>query len=147
MYRSRTQHQNYLRYLAEISEADKRPPKSCTFCEIKEGYPQFVRTTVHFKIIRNIFPYSIWDYMHVTDHLLIIPIKHTDDLAKLSKDAAAEFVQLLSQYESEGYDLYARSTSSKGRSITHQHTHLIKCDGKITKTSFYLRKPYVNIAL
>jgi len=147
MYRSRTQHQKYLRYLAELGKPETRTDRTCTFCEIRDGDSVFVRTTKYFKIIRNLFPYAIWDYQRVEDHLMIIPIRHTDDLAKLPKDAAAEFVQLLSKYESEGYDIYARSPTSAGRSIEHQHTHLIKCDGRVANSSFYLRKPYFNVAL
>ena len=147
MYRTRTQHYKYLRYLADRRKGDKHPAKNCALCEIKPGDHQYVSRTKHFKIVRNLFPYAIWDQQHVTDHMMIVPATHTDSLASLSDTARLEFVRLISEYESTGYHLYARATKSESRTIPHQHTHLIKCEGRTTKFAFYLLKPYVNVAL
>ena len=53
-------------------------------------------------------------------------------------------MDVISDYESEGYDVYARSVASDLRSVAdHQHTHLIKTKGKPAKVSLYIDKPYI----
>ena len=146
MYRTRTHHYEYLRYLDERRKQKKYPTGSCILCEVNKGDAQFVAQTKYFKIIRNIFPYAIWDQQRVTDHLMIIPITHTDSLANLSKEARLEFVNQISSYEETGYHVYARATKSETKSISHQHTHLIKCSGPAAKMAFFLLRPYISIS-
>lgn len=145
MHRSRTEQHKYDRHLVEERKAHKDSDNECTFCAIQKCDPQFISKTKYFKLIRNIFPYAVWDQQRVVNHLLIAPLAHVDSLASLSPEARLEFVQLISQYESEGYHVYARGAQAAARSIQHQHTHLIKCAGPSTNIVFFLRKPYVNI--
>lgn len=146
MYRTRTHHYAYQKYLADRSKHHKHPTENCILCEVDADDTQFVSGTKYFKIIRNIFPYAIWDQQHVTDHLMIVPQVHTDSLTTLSEKARLEFVQLISDYELHGYHVYARATKSDTKSIDHQHTHVIKCEGRPTNLGFYLMKPYVTIS-
>ena len=101
----------------------------------------------HFKIIKNIFPYDTWDARDVHDHLMITPIMHTESLSALGDDAAVEFVKLVSTYEKQGYDVYARSPYSAIKSVPHQHTHLIKTGGTRHKGVIHIEKPYVSITI
>jgi diadenosine tetraphosphate (Ap4A) HIT family hydrolase len=118
----------------------------CEFCSISRGDHQFISETTHFKIIRNIFPYSYWDHQRVADHLMIVPKQHTNTLSDLPEIAASEYVKLISSYEKSGYNVYARAPQSKQKSIMHQHTHLIKPEAsKVIKTVFYRAKPYIRI--
>lgn len=146
MYRTRTHHYEYLKYLADRHNQHKRPTNRCILCEVNEADQSFVSKATYFKIVRNRFPYAIWDYQRVADHLMLVPLKHTDNLAALSKEARLEFVDLISKYESIGHHIYARATHSDTKSIAHQHTHLIKGHGPTSKIAFYLLKPYVSIA-
>lgn len=73
---------------------------------------------------------------------MIVPKQHTNKLGDLSGDAAKEFFALVEQYEEQNYNLYARSVHSTVRSIPHQHTHLIKLDGKQRKFLMMVRKPW-----
>lgn len=114
----------------------------CVFCAIAKGHPQYVSETKHLKVIRNQTPYSLWDGQGVLDHLMIVPKQHTNKLGDLSGDAAKEFFALVEQYEEQNYNLYARSVHSTVRSIPHQHTHLIKLDGKQRKFLMMVRKPW-----
>lgn len=147
MYRTRSHHYEYRKYLADRRKQSTLTNEYCIFCDENEIKSQFVCKTDHFKIIRNRFPYSIWDQQRVDDHLMVVPLIHTDTLAALSKAARLEYVQLISQYEGNGYHVYARATKSDTKSISHQHTHLIKCVGRTTKLAFYMLKPYINISL
>lgn len=140
--RSAAQQRSYDKHRA----SKKSQPEVCDFCEINYSSDQFVSETKFFKVIRNIFPYSYWDHQLVADHLMIVPKKHTDTLSGIAKEAAVEFVQLITDYEKNGYNVYARAPQSNIKSIVHQHTHLIKPDGKkVIKTVIYRAKPYVRI--
>lgn len=78
---------------------------------------------------------------------MIIPVQHTDTLADIPETAAVEFVQLISKYEQDGYNIYARAPISGMKSVIHQHTHLIKPEGKRISAVVHTRKPYIHIAV
>lgn len=114
----------------------------CPFCIIDIHHEQFVEETENFKIIRNYLPYSIWEGQGVVDHLMIVPKEHTDSLGSLSKETAHEYIKLIDKFVPNGYNIYARASNSKTKSIFHQHTHLIKLDNKDRKIIILLRKPF-----
>ena len=49
----------------------------CPFCAITAGSNQLVEDGTAHKVIRNRFPYSLWDGQRVIDHLMVVPKKHT----------------------------------------------------------------------
>ena len=112
----------------------------CPFCVSKDE--ELVAMAKHFKIIRNIFAYSLWDGQSVIDHLMIVPLKHVDSVAHFTEKMIPEYHKLLSKYESKGYNTYARTPVSKIKSVVHQHTHLIKTEGDSKNFIFLLRKPF-----
>lgn len=128
-----------LTYRKHLQKADK---STCAFCTVNEGDDQFVEGTKFFKIIKNIFPYSLWDGQKVEDHLMITPRQHTDSLVDLASKEKAEYVDLLAKYEKVGYNIYARAPGSAIKSIFHQHTHLIKTSGTSRRFVLLIRKPY-----
>jgi diadenosine tetraphosphate (Ap4A) HIT family hydrolase len=138
--RSRKESRSYDKHRKKIAAG------VCEFCDIKPGDAQFISETDHFKIVYNIFPYSMWDSQKVSDHLLILPKQHTDTLHDLTPQQAQEFVRLISDYESKGYNVYARAPASRVKTVVHQHTHLIKPSGRIRKLVFMVRRPYVRIS-
>ncbi len=137
--RSRKEEKVYKKYQAESNK------ESCPFCAIRKGDKQFLDETKSFKLIRNIFAYSIWDGQRVTDHIMIVPKKHTDKLEDLDSKEAIEFLKIIGKYEKRGYNMYSRAPSSKIKSVVHQHSHLIKTQGAPKKFLFLLRKPYIRI--
>lgn len=137
--RSRKEEKAYKQYQKTVDSS------TCQFCAINKKNEQFISSTKSFKVIRNIFAYSIWDGQVVTDHLLVIPKRHTDSLGGFSPSEAAELLKTLDGYEKEGYNVYARAPSSTIKSVVHQHTHLIKTAGAPKKFIFLLRKPYIRI--
>ncbi len=116
--------------------------EACPFCSIDYGHAQYVKESDQLKVIKNRIPYSIWDGQGVLDHLMITPKKHTDSLKDMDANAALEYVDLISEYESQGYNIYARTPGSSIKSVTHQHTHLIKLDGDNKRFVFVMRKPF-----
>ena len=123
------------------------PENGCVFCNMDSSATQYIGQTKHFKIIQNIFPYSLWDSQTVLDHMLVVPIKHTDTLADITPEEAQDFVKLISKYESDGYSVWARPPGSITKSLMHQHTHLIKLSGKSIRFLLYFRKPYFRWVL
>lgn len=141
--RSRKEEITYRKYHKDIRDSGRLD--ACVFCEIEEHDDQVIEKAKYFSVIKNIFPYSIWDNQKVRDHLMIIPNKHTDKLGTLPAAAGREFLSLIDKYEDMGYNLYARSPGSKIKSIPHQHSHLIKPFGKRRKLILFVHKPYIRI--
>lgn len=137
-HRSRKETLKYRQYIKQID--------GCQFCTFKSNKPPVVGETEHFWIVKNIFPYSIWDEMEVVDHLMAVPKHHTDSLYSLSEKASEDYVKLIGSYENDGYSIYARAPSNKLKSVVHQHTHLIKTKTKRRRFMLYVRKPYIRIA-
>lgn len=139
--RSRKEHKRYAHHQKHI----ERPSDGCVFCQLSDKDPQVIRQTKYFKLVQNIFPYTLWDSQVVADHLVVIPQEHTDTLASLPAEAAQEFVKLISDYEADGYNVYARAPGSAMKSIVHQHTHLIKLSGRKIRFLLYFRRPYRRV--
>lgn len=139
--RSRKQEVNYRKHRRKLGSKN-----SCEFCELEEGNEQFLGETQHFKILRNIFPYSVWDDQDVVSHLLIIPKIHTDSFKDFAPEMSAEYIDLLAEFEKEQYNSYTRAPKVSTKSVFHLHTHLIKLSGKNKRLVFYARKPYIRFA-
>lgn len=136
--RSRKQSLSYKKYL-------KRPKANnhCEFCTLQAS--SHLVETDSFVVIRNIFPYSLWDNQGVADHLLIVPRIHIFSAGELHQNALTELHRLIATYEREGYNIYLRSATSSAKTVGHQHTHLIKLDNKIRRLIFLSRKPYIRL--
>lgn len=117
----------------------------CIFCDVKKGESRFVESTKHFNVIKNEFPYTLWDNQTVTDHLMITPKKHTTSLSTFTDPEKIEYFDLVQKYESKGYNIFERAPETKTRSIPHQHTHLIKQADDFIKFIFSIHKPYLRI--
>ena len=139
-YRARKEFKVYKKHTQKTREAG-----ICEFCRITAGSDQFIEETASFKVITNIFPYSLWDYRKVVEHLMVVPKVHTETLDDITEQQAAEYLKLISGYESRGYDVFARAPVSTQKSVPHQHTHLIKTRGKAVKALVYIKKPYLRV--
>ena len=114
----------------------------CPFCVPTDG--TIIRESKQTRIVRNIFPYDLWEFRDVRDHLLIVPKRHVKSLSQLSEKEQDEIMRLIVEFEALNYNVYARSTDSVKKTIpAHQHTHLIKTADKHPSVAFYLAKPYL----
>ena len=75
---------------------------------------------------------------------MVVPKRHVYSVSSFTKDEIAQYHKITAQYEKKGYDLFSRGVSSTMKSIAHQHTHLIKTDGKKIKGLIYIEKPLVH---
>lgn len=136
--RSRKTEKAYASYLKQL------PTGICIFCE---GHSEVLLEDYKlFKVIQNIFPYAVWDGQKVTDHIMVTPKMHCDSIAHFTEEMVAEMHKLISKYEARGYNVYARAPSSAMKSIAHQHTHLIKTEGRTKRVILLSRKPYIKLA-
>jgi len=138
--RSRKEMLKYRKYRKTLN-----PKDNCVFCSPKERGNRTVQETKNFWVLRNIFPYSHWDSQGVSDHLMIVPKVHIVSLSNLKSHEIIEYFELMSSYELQGYNIYARPPISSMKSVVHQHTHLIKLDGVSKKLFLYAKKPYIRI--
>ena len=116
--------------------------EQCPFCHPK---PETVMAeTAHARLVKNNFPYDIWEYRNVTEHYMVVPKKHVRSLQELTPAEQMEIMQILAEYEGNNFNIYARSNMSVERTVPlHQHTHLIKTVDKHARVAFYARKPYL----
>lgn len=76
-------------------------------------------------VLRNLFPYAVWDDMRVADHLMVVPARHLLTFDEFSREEALDHFGVVRRYERNGYSIYTRSQANTGRSVGHLHTHLI----------------------
>ena len=142
MYHYRKNRQNYTH-----NNSDDKKLGTCTFCnEVVKGTNIVEEGKTMFVIPNRVF-YDVFEGRKVLDHRMIIPKRHLESFEDFTSEEALEMLQTSAKYEKEGYDVYARGVGSIGRTVKHQHTHLIKTDNKPTKALFYIRKPYYLIKL
>lgn len=124
---------------------EKEHSRGCIFCSLTVDNYQVLSETKSFLIVDNIFGYTHWDGQGVESHIMIVPKKHTDKLGNLNSNEIIEYMDIISSYELQGYDLYSRAPLSNRKTVVHQHSHLIKLDRKTKKFVFYINKPHIRI--
>lgn len=117
--------------------------QACDFCDPAQHSSTIIKETKHAYVIPNRTFYDHWETRRVTDHRMIIPKRHVLHLGELNADERKDVIDLMAEYESRGYQVYARSPDSVSRSIPHQHTHLIKTEHKDHRIMFFMRRPYI----
>lgn len=125
-----------------IYRAHKQP--TCQFCEFTPDLDHVIEGHPLFWIVRNLFPYHIWDGSRTGEHLLIVPKRHIDSIADFTPQERNEYMDLLADYETRGYSTYTRAPTSGRKTVVHQHTHLIQV-GKSIKAQLFVEKPHINI--
>ena len=136
MVRTRRDQKRYHRHSKHVTSG-------CDFCAFKISDDQVIREFTYFWLVYNRFPYGVWDSLGVDEHLMIIPKRHVDAIHHFTPEEGREYLELLGRYEATGYSIYSRATKSKSRTITHQHTHLMKLDDRIKRVMIHLHRPYI----
>lgn len=122
---------------------------SCTFCSDTTMASKKIAETDFAVIVPNRTRYDLWEGHAVAEHYLVVPKVCVSSLADLPSDAARlDIMNVIAHYEKQGFNVYARAVGSPRRSVTHQHTHLIKfTDQPRRKAVLYIEKPYTVITL
>lgn len=133
----------YKRYAAYRKTA----PENCVLCDPAERAAT-VEDLTYCVVVKARFAYDLWEFRHVTDHLMILPKRHVRSLNELTPEEKEEIFATMCRYEEQNYNIYARSAGSIKKTVPgHQHTHLVKTSDKRPKGGFYLEKPYIAIKL
>lgn len=106
-------------------------PVGCVFCSAAQNSPSFdtlcVYKSKHSMIVANKFPYN-------SGHLLVLPLRHCDDLLKLSEEEFADLnkslrlaIRALNEvYEPGGMNMGLNMGATGGAGIPeHLHYHLV----------------------
>lgn len=98
---------------------------SCPLC-LDVSKREVVQKYSKFSVIKNDFPYQLYESARVKSHLMVVPHRHVPDFAYLTKIEAAEYMVILQEYSALGYNSMTRAEANIRRSIPdHLHTHLI----------------------
>ena len=139
MYHYRKTRQHY----KKLNKADKEKD-GCPFCRDLSG--EIVAESATMVVIPNRVSYDFFEGRSVLDHLMIIPKRHAESIHDFTEQEKLDMMDFAGEYETRGYNVYARGAGSITRSVKHQHTHLIKVDDtKRAKFIFHLQKPYILI--
>lgn len=138
MVRNRANQRAYDDYRRRKSSA------TCQFCEFSTALDYVLAEYPLFWVVRNIFPYHIWDGSRTGEHLLIVPKRHIDSIGHFTRAEKTAYIDLIAEYEAKGYSIYSRAAQNGRKSVVHQHTHLIEV-GKGIKAQLFIQKPHVNL--
>lgn len=126
-----TEHARTAEYFAYLEAAAKRG--ECPFCT-PARFPadRVLRTTEHFRLVRNDFPYQ-----HHMEHLLIIPIEHIEmqDFQTVPASLMTEVWEILvwatREFELPGGGLVLRfgDPDFNASTVRHLHWHIQAPDG------------------
>lgn len=119
-------------------------PAICNFCDPETRKNTIFETEYSYIVPNRVF-YDVWEMKSVTDHLLLMPKRHVHTYYELTDAEKLDLMNIMGKYESEHYDVYARASYNKQRSVDHQHTHLIKTSPKHAKVSIAIKRPYLLI--
>jgi diadenosine tetraphosphate (Ap4A) HIT family hydrolase len=132
------------RYRKNTKKYKRTNQVGCPFCDLTPG--ALVKELPNSRILKNMFPYDVWEFRDVEEHLMVTPRRHVKSLSDLNKSEQQEILDVIKKYESHNYNIYMRSVESVQKTVpAHQHTHLIKTSDKKPKAALYLKKPYVLI--
>lgn len=139
MYHFRSTRRTY----DKLNKRDKRSTADCAFplCGGDTSQP-ITKENETMYLVRNRITYDIFEGRRVLDHKMVIPKRHIESITDFTNQEKIDHMDLLGEYEKQGYNVYARGTGSVTRSVKHQHTHLIKLSDKLPKGTLYIRKPY-----
>lgn len=124
--------------------AGDKAASGCTFCK-EVGGGNIISENDTMFIIPNRVAYDMFEGRPVTDHVMVIPKRHVESLQAFTNEEKLDQMNIMGDYESRGYNVYARGVGSISRSVAHQHTHLIKLADKKPRIIFYAQKPYLLI--
>jgi diadenosine tetraphosphate (Ap4A) HIT family hydrolase len=100
---------------------------ACPFCSAPHAVGgDVVAVEGTMVVLRNLFPYALWDSAPVEEHLMVVPARHLLVFDEFTDQEASDYFAVLRRYEAAGYSVYTRAQSNLGRSVGHLHTHLLR---------------------
>ena len=130
------------RYRKATKKYKKHRDAVCPFCHPPKE--NILAETAHARVVKNLFPYDLWEFRNVTEHYMVVPKRHVKSLIDLSIEEQQEIMRIIAEFEGNNFNIYARASDSIQRTVPmHQHTHLIKTTNhRQARAGIYLKKPY-----
>lgn len=139
MYHSRKSFKKYRKNTKKNNDSGR-----CPFCD-PNVQAEYEAETKLFFIKRNAIEYDFWENHPVEEHLMVIPKRHVENFLDMTPEERLEMMEVAAEYESKGYNIYARGVGSPRRTVAHQHTHLIKIGGELPRLLVRVEKPYMLV--
>lgn len=132
---------NHYRHTIKLYK-QRQKSESCPFCK-PETLKNAIFENDYAYIVPNLTRYDAWELHDVSEHLLLIPKRHIEALGELTPKERSGLIDIIAEHESKGYNIYARGVGFIKRSVSHQHTHLIKVNNKKPRAALFIQKPYL----
>jgi hypothetical protein len=124
-YRSPKMHAAYLKQMEQT-----RQNAASTACALCDKGRTVVQEHGPIRVIKNDYPYAVFQGMPVREHLMVITARHVGGLSELTYEEAAVYWRICAEYSGRDYTLFTQAATKSQRSIPgHIHTHLILCGG------------------
>lgn len=95
----------------------------CPFCRLNNR--EIVEELGEMLVLRNNFPYEVYDGRGIKEHLMIVPRRHLANFQDFTDEEFEAYWRLQSKYHVRGYSSMTRSAIDVHRSVpSHLHTHL-----------------------
>lgn len=115
----------------------------CSFCDLDaDTRDRIISKTKHSYVVKIRTQYDTWEGHDVSEHYMVIPNRHVPHFKELTPEERLDLMEVIAEYESNGFNIYARGVNSPRRSMPHQHTHLIKIHGKRNRFHIFMERPY-----
>ena len=125
-----------LREYDKQNQNDKKLKGKCSFCDTVQKRERIDENKT-MVLVRNRVPYEFFEARRTTgEHYLVVPKRHVVQLSEFSDAEKLDWFNLISKYEQNGFNVYARGVGSISRTQDHIHTHLIRLENKWPK--FYV---------
>lgn len=104
----------------------------CAFCP--EHFTEFHDNPIEFETPHWIVAKNDYPYEHTTTHLLLVAKEHVSTLKALSREARADFMEVLARVEDDfglfsfGVGMRVGDFRYNGGSVDHLHAHVIVGD-------------------
>jgi len=107
-----------------------KPPVKCILCAAKNKDPKVkifeIFRNADFLVLLNLYPYN-------PGHILIVPIRHIENIEDLTENENRELMRLIQQvilllkrvYNPHGFNIGFNIGRSSGASISHLHAHVV----------------------
>lgn len=125
---------------AELKYKKEHSNNKCPFCD--PDSIEIIDQTENFYILKNLFPYNIWDRRKVKVHLMVVSKKHHESLHEIDRNLIGEYTTVIANYAVQGFDVFTRGKGSITKTVTHFHTHLIKTHGREFNMIHFQADPY-----
>jgi diadenosine tetraphosphate (Ap4A) HIT family hydrolase len=126
----------------DLASRDKSIKRDCPFCELSP-YEEVVKQNSTMRVLYNRVKYDSFEGIPAKAHFMIVPKNHRTKISEFTEREKNDYLELIEEYEDQGYSFYGRGLANGERSQPHLHTHVLELKGRRTRFLLYIRRPYI----